>query len=61
MGKAGLVAAVILMPICALYYFVTFFSYLFPERAAHCNSAMIIVFFAVNTLVIDGSTFTVSE
>ena len=60
MGMGGLVAGAILMAICALYYFLTFFlSYLFPERTAHSKSAMIIAFLAVNTLLIAGSVFTV--
>ena len=60
MGMGGLVAAAILMAICALYYFLTFFlCYLFPERAAHSKSAMIIALFTVNTLPIAGSAFTV--
>ena len=61
MRMAGLVAAVILMAICAVYYFLTFIlRYLFPERAAHSKSAMIVVFFAVYTRPIAGSAFTVS-
>ena len=36
------------------------FWYLFLERAAHSKSAMIVVFFAVNTRPIAGSAFTVS-
>ena len=60
MGMGGLVAAAIMMAICALYYFLMFFlSYLFPERAAHSKSALIVAFFAVNTLPIAGSAFTV--
>ena len=58
MGMGGLIAAALLMAICALYYFLTFFlSYLFPERAAHSKSAMIVAFLAVNTLPIAGSAF----
>ena len=50
MGMGGLLAAAILMAICALYYFLTFFLwYLFPERAAHSKSAMIVAIFSVNT------------
>ena len=41
---AGLVAVVIVMAICVLYYFLTFFlRYIFPARAAHSKSAMISV------------------
>ena len=57
---AGLVAAAILMAICALYYFLTFFLDLFPERAFHCKSAMTVVLFAFITLPIAGSAYTVS-
>ena len=60
MGMGGLVVAVILMAICAVYYFLTFFlRYLFPEMAAHSKSAMIGAFLTVNTLPIAGSAFTV--
>ena len=55
-----LVDAAILMAICALNYVLRFlFDDFFPERAAHSKSAMIVVFFAVNTLPIAGSAFTV--
>ena len=60
MRMGGLLAAAILMAICALYYFFTFFLwYLFPERAAQSKSAMIVAFLAVNTLSSAGSAFTV--
>ena len=56
----GLAAAVILMAICALYYFLTYFlRYFFTERAAHTKSAMIVAFLAVNILPIARSGFTV--
>ena len=38
---------------------VLFLSCFFPERAAHSKSAMIVVFFAVNTLPTTGSAFMV--
>ena len=57
---AGLVAAAIVMVICALYYFLTFFlRYFLPERANHSKCAIIGVFFTVNTLPIAGSAVTV--
>ena len=61
MCMAGLVAAAVIMVICVTYYFLTFFlRCIFPERAAHSKSAMIVAFFStVNTLPNAGSTFTV--
>ena len=60
MRMAGLVAAALMMVISALYYFLTLFlRYFIPERAAHSKIAMVVVFFAVNTLPNAGSAFTV--
>ena len=55
---AGLAAAAIVMVICALCYFLTFFLDSFLERAAHSKLAMIVVFFTVNTLTNAASAFT---
>ena len=51
-------SSAIVMLICALYYFLTFFRwYFFPQRAGHSKSAMNVVFIIVNTLRNAGSAF----
>ena len=45
--------------LCSVLFLDVFSLIFFPERAAHSKSAMIVVFFAVNTLPIAGSAFTV--
>ena len=45
--------------LCSVLFLDVFSSVLFPEGAAHSKSAMIVVFFAVNTLKNAGSAFTV--
>ena len=60
MRMAGLVAAAIVMAICSLYSFLTFFlRYFFRELAAHSKRAMIVVLVVVNVLPNVGSAFTV--
>ena len=57
----GLVAAVLVMAICVLHCFVSFFlRNVFPEKAAHKKGAMIVSFFFTgNTLPNAGDAFTV--
>ena len=45
--------------LCSVLFLDVFSRYLFPEIAAHCKSAMIVAFLAVNTLPIAGNAFTV--
>ena len=60
MGMGGLVAAGYIDDyLCSILFLGVFSLILFPEMAAHSKSAMIIAFFAINTLPIAGSAFTV--
>ena len=60
MRIASLLAAATVIIVWTLYYFLMFFlGYVFLEKAVHCKSAMIIVFFIVNTLPNAGSVIIV--
>ena len=56
----SLLAAATVMIVWTKDYFLMFFlGYVFLEKAVHCKSAMINVFFTVNTLSNAGSVITV--
>ena len=57
----GLVAAVVVMVICVMHYFLSFFlRNIFPEMAAYSKGVMIVShFFTVDTFPNAGNAFTV--